>query len=135
MTAEQYIKTLPDSELILAYIACAVSEGIEGTEGMDADINNDEYEDVKDQVDTLIEQARDRAYAPYKIENEDDAMKYFDDCYGEFIEDDPDIQEERKRWERNPWGEFIDCLNEFKDYYKNSKWYEHNGYYFMVGVW
>lgn len=132
MTAEQYIKTLPDSELILAYIALAVSKDIEGTEGMDADINNDEYEDVKDQVDTLIEQARDRAITNYPIRSEEDALKYFEDTYGEFIENNEDLQEYEKKWKENPWKEFRDSLNEVKAYYKNGKWYEHNDYYFIV---
>lgn len=135
MTAEQYIKTLPDSELILAYIKCVMSEDIEGTEGIVVDINNDEYEDVKDQVDTLIEQARDRAFVPYKIETKYDLMKYFYEVYGEFIDEEPDIQEYKKVWEQNPWKEFIDSLNEMKDYYKNANWYECDGYYFVVGAW
>lgn len=135
MTAEEYIKTLPDVKLIFAYIKCVMSEDIEGTEDMDVDINNDEYEDVKDQVDALIEQARDRAFVPYKIETKSDLMKYFDEVYGEFIDGDPDIKEYKKVWMIDPWKEFIDSLNEMKDYYKNANWYECDGYYFMVGVW
>ena len=62
-------------------------------------------------------------------------MKYFNEVYGEFIDGDPDIQAYKKTWMIDPWKEFIDSLNEMKDYYKNANWYEYDGYYFMVGVW
>lgn len=129
MTAEQYIKTLPDSELILAYIKCVEREDIEGTEGIVVDINNDEYEYVKDQVDLLIEQARDRAFVPYKIETKYDLMKYFDECYGEDLEYDEDLVEWRKKWEEDPWSQFYHVLDEMGD------WYEDNGYHFRAEEW
>lgn len=135
MTAEEYIKTLPDVDLIFAYISCVISENVEGTEDMDVDINNDEYEDVKVQVDKLVEQARDRAFVPYKIETKSDLMKYFDEVYGEFIDNDPDIREYKKVWMIDPWKEFIGIIDEMKDYYKDSKWYEYGGYYFTTGIW
>lgn len=62
-------------------------------------------------------------------------MKYFYEVYGEFIDEEPGIQEYKKVWEQNPWKEFIDSLNEMKDYHKNANWYECDGYYFVVGAW
>ena len=72
---------------------------------------------------------------PYKIETKYDLMKYFYEVYGEFIDEEPGIQEYKKVWEQNPWKEFIDSLNEMKDYHKNANWYECDGYYFVVGAW
>lgn len=129
MTAEEYIKTLPDADLILAYISCVISENVEGTEDMDADINNDEYEDVKDQVDTLIEQARDRAIVNYPIRSEEDIIGIFDEMFPNW-ENDPDLVEERKQWEEYPWYKLRQALNAT---YGNN-WHEYQSYYFVDNV-
>ena len=134
MTAEQYIETLPDVKLIFAYIECIIHGALTGAEFEDFDIFmfHKEYEDVKDEIDTLVEQARDRALTDYRIASEGDILRYYDETYGEFIENNEDLQEYGKKWKENPWKEFRDSLNEVKAYYKNGKWYEHNDYYFIV---
>ena len=100
MTIEEYIKTLPDAELILAYIACAGTEDIDvGEDLRDLDIENDEYEDFSDETEELVEQARDRAIADYPINSKEEALRYFDECYGDDLEDDEELQEWREKWQ------------------------------------
>lgn len=130
MTVEQYIKTLPDADLIFAYIACAGTEDINvGEDLRDLDIENDEYEDFSDETEELVEQARDRAIAEYPISSKEDALRYFDECYGEDLEYDEDLVEWRKKWEEDPWSQFYHTLDEMGD------WYEDNGYHFRAEEW
>ena len=92
MTAEEYIKSLPDVNLIFAYIECIITEAPTGAEVEDFDIFifHKEYEDVKDEIDALVEQARDRALTDYRITSEGDILRYYDEtCHGH--ENDPDV--------------------------------------------
>nr|DAJ32211.1 MAG TPA: hypothetical protein [Bacteriophage sp.] len=131
MTAEEYIRSLSDKDLIFAYIECIIQEALTGEEFEDFDIFmfHKEYEDVKDEIDTLVEQARDRAIAEYPITSVEDAMRYFDECYGEDLEYDEDLVEWRKKWEEDPWSQFYHVLDEMGD------WYEDNGYHFRAEEW
>lgn len=119
MTAEEYIRSLSDKDLIFAYIECIIQEALTGAE----------FEDVKDEIDTLVEQARDRALTDYRITSEGDILRYYDEtCHGH--ENDPDVQEGRKRFEDDPLGMLHQLLDTMSD-----NWAEYNGYYFVVGAW
>ena len=88
-----------------------------------------DYEDVKDQIDELVEQARDRALTDYQITSEQDILRYYDEtCHGH--ENDPDVQEGRKRFEDDPLGMLHQLLDTMSD-----NWAECDGYYFVVGAW
>lgn len=131
MTAEEYIISLSDKDLIFAYIECIIQEELTGAEFEDFDIFifHKEYEDVKDEIDTLVEQARDRALTDYRITSEGDILRYYDEtCHGH--ENDPDVQEGRKRFEDDPLGMLHQLLDTMSD-----NWAECDGYYFVVGAW
>lgn len=131
MTAEEYIKTLPDVNLVFAYVECIITEALTGAEFEDFDIFifHKEYEDVKDEIDTFVEQARNRALVDYRITSEGDILRYYDEtCHGH--ENDPDVQEGRKRFEDDPIGMLHQLLDTMSD-----NWAECDGYYFMVGAW
>lgn len=131
MTAEEYIKTLPDVNLIFAYIECIIQEELTGAEFEDFDIFilHKEYEDVKDEIDAFVEQARNRALTDYRITSEGDILRYYDEtCHGH--ENDPGVQEGRERFEDDPLGMLHQLLNTMSD-----NWAECNGYYFVVGAW
>lgn len=131
MTAEEYIRSLSDKDLIFAYIECIIQEELTGAEFEDFDIFifHKEYEDVKDEIDTLVEQARDRALTDYRITSEGDILRYYDEtCHGH--ENDPGVQEGRKTLEDDPLGMLHQLLNTMSD-----NWDEYDGYYFVVGAW
>lgn len=131
MTAEEYIRSLSDKDLIFAYIECIIQEELTGAEFEDFDIFifHKEYKDVKDEIDALVEQARDRALTDYRITSEGDILRYYDEtCHGH--ENDPDVQEGRKRFEDDALGMLHQLLNTMSD-----NWAEYNGYYFVVGAW
>ena len=131
MTAEQYIETLPDVKLIFAYIECIIHEELTGAEFEDFDIFifHKEYEDVKDQIDTLVEQARDRALVDYRITSEQDILRYYDEMFPNW-ENDPDLVEERKQWEEYSWYKLRQAL----DATYGNNWHEYQSYYFVDDV-
>ena len=63
------------------------------------------------------------------ISSKEDALRYFDECYGEDLEYDEDLQEWREKWEEDPWTHFYHTLDEMGD------WYEDNGYHFRAEEW
>lgn len=90
-----------------------------------------QYEDVKDEIDAFVEEARDRALTDYPITSEKDVLRYYDEtCRGHENDPDVDIQEGRKRFEDDQLGMLHQLLDTMSD-----NWYECDGYYFMVGVW
>nr|DAS62257.1 MAG TPA: hypothetical protein [Ackermannviridae sp.] len=110
---------------------CIIQEALTGAEFEDFDIFifHKEYEDVKDEIDALVEHARDRALTDYRITSEGDILRYYDEtCHGH--ENDPDVQEGRKRFEDDPLGMLHQLLDTMSD-----NWAEYNGYYFVVGAW
>ena len=127
MIAEEYIMSLSDKDLIIAYIECIITGALTGEEFEDFDIFilHKQYEDVKDEIDAFVEQARDRALVPYKIKTEDDLMK----CYNELFGDDWEESSEHLMIWNDPWGQFYSALDEI------GRWAEYNGYYFVAGAW
>ena len=67
MTVREYINTFEDAGLILAHIEL-VKDGKYGKETVDFDIDNDEIEDVKDQVDKLIYKSFDSPDPKVRVE-------------------------------------------------------------------
>lgn len=133
MTAEEYVGSLPDKDLIFAYINCIIFEYLTGAEFEDFDIFifHKQYEDVKDYIDAFVEEARDRALTDYPIKSEQDILRYYDEtCHCHENDPDVDIQEGRKRFEDDPLGMLHQLLDTMSD-----NWAEYNGYYFVVGAW
>lgn len=124
MTVREYINTFEDAGLILAHIEL-VKDGKYGKETVDFDIDNDEIEDVKDQVDKLIYKSFDRCVYPDPIRTEEDIYKYLKTCVGYGTDDDPTYLEYKAIWEKDPWTKFFQSIDE------QCPWFEQDGYYFM----
>lgn len=124
MTVREYINTLEDAGLILAYIEL-VKDGKYGKETVDIDIDNDEYEDVKDQADKLIYGSFNNCMYPDPIRTEEDIYEYLKTCVGDGSSNDPQYLEYKKIWEKDPWTKFFQSIDEI------CPWFEQDGYYFM----
>ncbi len=105
---KEYAKTLPDAGLTLAYIQCVESG----------------YTQDKEIADMYGQHARERLLFDYKVHNREDILRVFDDTFPDW-ENNPDLIEERKKWEEYPWQMFRQALNEM------GKWCDFDGYYFV----
>ncbi len=140
MTVKEHINTLEEAGVVFAYIECVIKEGIDVDELHDLDIENDEYEDNKKQVDELVEQATYCSIADYPIITEKDTWRYFEHRYWNYYGDDGDymkLMEQKPKWMKDPWGKFhrlvertVDAFN--KKTNGNDALYESGGYYFMI---
>lgn len=140
MTVKEYIEKSEYAGTVFAYIECVTKEGIDDEHLRGLDIENDEYEDNKKQVDELIEQATYCSIADYPILTEKDTWRYFEDRYWRYYGDDGEyikLIEQKPKWMEDPWGKFhrlvertIDAFN--KKTNGNDALYECNGYYFMI---
>lgn len=141
MTVKEYIKTLENAGLVLAYIECVLKEGFDVDEHLyGLDIENDEYEDVKDRVEKLVEQAVYCSVGDYPITTEKDTLKYFEDAYWRHYGDDGDwmkLQEYKRKWMEDPWVKFFRQVERNIEYIRkqnnsNDALYESGGYYFII---
>lgn len=139
MTIKEHINTLKDPSpgLVFAYIACVSKAGIDIG---NLDIENDEYEDVKAEVDELIEQAYYCSIADFPILTERDTWRYFENCYWEYHGDNGEyikLIEHKRPWMKSPWKKFrqmvernVEAINKKNN--SNDALYECNGYYFII---
>lgn len=128
MTVREYINTFEDAGLILAYIECVKDGKVGGVmhkKTVYADIDNDEYEDVKYEVDELIKEAQDTCMFPDPVRTEEDIYEYLKTCVGDGSGNDPEYLKYKKIWEKDPWTKFFQSIDEI------CPWFEHDGYYFM----
>lgn len=141
MTVKEYIKTLENAGQVLAHVACVQKEGFDIDEHLyGLDIENDEYEDHKKQVDKLVEQAVYCSVGDYPITTEKDTWKYFEDYYWRYYGDNGDwmkLQEYKRKWMENPWAKFFRHVERLIENIKkqnnsNDALYENGGYYFMI---
>lgn len=140
MTVKEHINTLEEAGVVFAYIECVTKEGIDVDELHDLDIENDEYEDNKKQVDELVEQATYCSIADYPIITEKDTWRYFEYRYWNYYGDDGDymkLMEQKPGWMKDPWGKFhrlvertVEAFNKKSN--SNDALYECNGYYFII---
>lgn len=137
------IKTLEDAGLVLAYVACVLKEGFDIDKHLyGLDIENDEYKDVKDRVDKLVEQAVYCSVGDYPITTEKDTWRYYEDAYWRHYGDDGDymkLQEHKRKWMENPWAKFYRYVERLVENIKkknnsNDALYECNGYYFIINA-
>ena len=110
MTIKEYAKTLPEADFILAYISCVESGLIE-----DLEIAH-----------LYAKQAHERMLTDYPLNSSEDVMRFFDEINDGWEKDDPDLVEERKEWEKDPWGKLRQALDN-----TGKKWCRYGGYYFI----
>lgn len=112
MTLIEYIRTLPNSELIEAYMGSLT-------------IGQMRDEEI---VDMYEQHARERLIFDYPVHKED-IMRVFDEMFPNW-ENDPDLVEERKQWEEYPWYKLRQAL----DAAYGNNWHEYQSYYFVDDV-
>lgn len=103
------IETLPDSYIVSQYLTC-VELG---------------YTHDKEIIDLYEQHAHDRLLIDRPIHTSYDVMEYFDETFPDW-ENDPDLVEERKKWEEDPWGKLYKVLDEM------GTWCGYGGCYFLA---
>nr|DAQ33758.1 MAG TPA: hypothetical protein [Caudoviricetes sp.] len=113
LTLIEYIRTLPNSELIEAYMGSLAI-------GQMRD---------KEIIDMYEQHARERLIIDYPIHGNEDVLRFFDDIFPDW-ENNPDLVEERKEWEEYSWYKLRQTL----DATYGNNWHEYKSYYFVDNV-
>ena len=113
LTLIEYIRTLPNSKLIEAYMGSLAI-------GQMRD---------KEIIDMYEQHARERLIIDYPIHGREDILRFFDEMFPDW-ENNPDLVEERKEWEEYPWYKLRQALGAT---YGNN-WHEYQSYYFVDDV-
>lgn len=113
LTLIEYIRTLPNSKLIEAYMGSLAI-------GQMRD---------KEIIDMYEQHARERLIFDYPIHGDEDILRVFDEMFPNW-ENDPDLVEERKQWEEYSWYKLRQAL----DATYGNNWHEYQSYYFVDNV-
>jgi hypothetical protein len=141
MTVKEHINTLKYPGVVFAYIECVLKEGIDVVENLrDLDIENDQYEDVKDLVDELVKQADYCSLADYPIITKEDVLTYFEDSYWEYHGENGEyikLVEYKREWKKDTWNKFRRLIERTvedvrRENNSNDTLYECRGYYFII---
>lgn len=108
----EYIRTLPNGELIEAYMGSLT-------------IGQMRDEEI---IDMYERHARERLIFDHPV-HKGDIMGIFDEMFPDW-ENDPDLVEERKQWEEYPWYKLRQAL----DAAYGDNWHEYKSYYFVDDV-